>query len=143
MNDNTSFTSALLYGHPDVKNGLSLVSDISSQIPSLTHFKYLLRFSIFRIPQYLPQISLYSVDACTFSVRSTRQIIERLDLSLVNSNATVTSHPLQLREHQQSHAEQFVLFVNEQTQFGVLQVCVVLPQVLVVLKRNFVVQQSC
>ena len=133
----------MVYGHPEVKDGLSLVSDISSQIPSLTHFKYLLRFSIFRIPQYLPQISLYSVDACTFSVHSTRRFIERLDLSLVNSNATVTYHPLQLSEHQQSHAEQFVHFVNEQTQFGVLQVWVVLPQVLVVVKRNFVVQKSC
>ena len=36
--------------------------------------------------------------ACTFSVHSARRFIERLDLSLVHSNATVTYHPLQLSE---------------------------------------------
>ena len=82
MNDNTWFNSALLYGRLDVKNGSSLLFDISSQTPTPTHFKYLLRFSIFSIPQYLLQISMYSVDACSFSVHSVRRFIERLDLSL-------------------------------------------------------------
>ena len=111
------------------------MSDISSQIPSLTHFKYLLRFSIFRIPQYLPPISLYSVDACTFSVHSARRLMERLDLSLVNSNATVTLIILSCVNINNHMLNSLCILLMSRLSLGFYKVWV-----LVVLNRKFVVQ---